>query len=279
MSSDKFESRVLREIREGRVATCFKLNLTDPRVVEIAALAGNSCVWLCNEHVPNDWLNLEHMIRAARVHDMDTIVRVSKGSYSDYLKPLEAGANAIMVPHVTSAEEARKVVELVRFHPLGRRPADGGNVDGRFCFMPLKEYLQTANREQFIVLQIESPEGLANLEEIAAVPGYDCLFFGPGDFLHLSGKPGEVSDPIVDAARRQIEDAARRHGKFCMAIGYRDKPSVMQKRNYGIVTLGADILSLGEVLTGAVTEFENQEDPLSKERHVITSVYSNLGEP
>lgn len=274
MLLNKFESRVLREIREGKVATCFKLNLMDPRVVEIAALAGNSCVWLCNEHVPNDWLNLEHMTRAARIYGMDTIVRVSKGSYSDYLKPLEAGAAGIMVPHVNSAEEARKVVDLVRFHPLGHRPADGGNVDGRFCFMPLKEYMNTANREQFIILQIESPEGLANLEEIAAVPGYDFLFFGQGDFLHLSGKPGEIGDPVVEIARRKVEDAARRHGKLCMALGYRDKPELMRQRNYGIVTLGADIISLGEALVEAVTEFECQDDPDLARQRPATSIYA-----
>ncbi|MDZ4287695.1 MAG: aldolase, partial [Prosthecobacter sp.] len=80
-------SRILREIRAGKRATVFKLNLIDPRIVELAGLSGASAVWLCNEHVPNDWLNLEHQVRAAKLHDMDTIVRVSKGSYSEYVKP------------------------------------------------------------------------------------------------------------------------------------------------------------------------------------------------
>jgi len=61
-------------------------------------------VWLCNEHVPNDWLNLEHQIRAAKLFDMDTIVRVSKGSYSEYIKPFECDATGIMVPHIASAD-------------------------------------------------------------------------------------------------------------------------------------------------------------------------------
>ena len=123
-------SRMLRELRAGQCPTVLKLNLIDTRVVELAGLAGASAVWLCNEHVPNDWLNMEHMIRAAKLYDMDTIVRVSKGSYSEYVKPFEADATAIMVPHVASAEEARRIVEMTRFHPLGRRPIDGGNMDG-----------------------------------------------------------------------------------------------------------------------------------------------------
>src|SRR5687767_9799741 len=112
-------SRLLRELRAGQVPTCFKMNLADPRIIELAGLSGASAVWICNEHVTNDWFNIEHQVRAAKLHDMDTIVRVEKGSYSDYIKPFEADATAIMVPHVTTAEEAAHVVSMTRFHPLG----------------------------------------------------------------------------------------------------------------------------------------------------------------
>jgi len=87
-------SRVLRDIREGRQAACVKINITHPNVVELAGLAGASAVWLCNEHGPNDWQTIEHCIRAAKLHDMDTILRVSKGSYSDYIKAFEADAGS-----------------------------------------------------------------------------------------------------------------------------------------------------------------------------------------
>ncbi len=90
-------------------------------------------VWLCTEHVPNDWLSLENQIRAARIHDVDALVRVGRGSYSDYIRPFEAGAAGIIVPHVANEEEARQIVEWVRFHPAGKRALDGGNVDGNFA--------------------------------------------------------------------------------------------------------------------------------------------------
>src|SRR4051812_35339570 len=82
-------SRVLEKLRKGETAVAMKFNLSDPRVIELAGTCGMDAAWLCNEHVPNDWVNLESQVRAARVHDMDTIVRVSKGSYSDYVKPFE----------------------------------------------------------------------------------------------------------------------------------------------------------------------------------------------
>src|SRR5436190_12989674 len=113
------QSRLLKKIRAGQIPTCLKLNLGDPRVVELAGLAGADSVWICNEHVPNDWLNVEHMIRAARIYDMDCIVRVSKGAYSEYVKPFEAGAAGIMVPHVATPGEARQIVGMTRFQPLG----------------------------------------------------------------------------------------------------------------------------------------------------------------
>ena len=105
-------SRILRELRAGQNPGTLKMNLNDPRLVELAGLARAAGVWLCNEHVPNDWVNLENQGRAARLHDMDSIVRVCKGSYSDYVKPFEMDATGIMVPHVTTADEARKIVEM-----------------------------------------------------------------------------------------------------------------------------------------------------------------------
>ncbi|MEI6337235.1 MAG: hypothetical protein WCQ57_01470 [Verrucomicrobiota bacterium] len=129
-------SRVLRDIREGRQASCVKINITHPNVVELAGLAGASAVWLCTEHVPNNWQNIEHCIRAAKVYDMDKIARVSKGAYSNYIKAFEADTSGIIIPHVKSAVEARRIVEQCRFNPVGKRALDGRNVDGIFCQMP-----------------------------------------------------------------------------------------------------------------------------------------------
>jgi len=145
-------SRLLARLRQGELATSFKVNLNDPRIIEIAGLCGCDAVWICGEHVPNDWTNLEHQIRAARLHDMDSLVRVAKGSYSDYVRPLEADATGIIVPHVVSADEARQIVDWVRFQPVGRRAMDGGNTDGRYCLAPLADYIRHSNDERLVIL-------------------------------------------------------------------------------------------------------------------------------
>jgi len=252
-------SRILRDLKAGKTPTCFKLNLSDPRIIELCGLAGASAVWICNEHVSNDWFNLENQIRAAKLCDLDSIVRVEKGSYSDYVKPFESDATAIMVPHMRTAEEARQIVAMTRFHPLGKRALDGGNVDGCYCQVPLAEYLAHSNSQRLLIFQIESPEGLENVDDIAAVQGFDCLLFGPGDFSHLLGKPGELSAPEVLEARRRVGTAARAHGKLAMAPGLLAPREVLESEGYQVITVGADVLGLGEYFKAQLTAFEHPQ--------------------
>jgi 4-hydroxy-2-oxoheptanedioate aldolase len=248
-------SRILRELRAGQNSTVIKLNMGDPRIVELAGLAGASAVWLCNEHVPNDWLNLEHQIRAAKLYDMDTIVRVNKGGYSEYVKPFECDATGIMVPHITSADEARNVVDMVRCRPLGSKPLDAGNMDGLFCQVPLGEYAQHCNTEKFVILQIESPEALEKVEEIAAVPGFDMLLFGAGDFSHRIGKLGQATHPDVVAARKRVHAAALKNGKHVAVASLFGQKDQLIEEGTRIFTLGADVLELGNAFHKLVTDF------------------------
>ncbi len=249
------QSRVLAALRAGRSATCFKLNLSDPRIAEIGCVNGVDAIWLCNEHVPNQWLNMENQIRAAKLYGIDTFVRVEKGSYSDYIRPFEADATGILVPHVSTADEARQIVAWVRFKPVGRRPIDGGNADAKFCAVPLQEYIAHSLREQFVILQIESPEALENLEDIAAVPGFDMLCFGPGDYSHLIGKPGQVTAPEVVAARQRIARAARQNGKFAMASGMMAPRQALENEGHSLFNIGADVVGLSDYVRKNVQSF------------------------
>lgn len=237
-------SRVKRLLREGHLPNVLKINLSDPRIIEIAGLCGMDAVWLCTEHVPNDWLSLENQIRAARVHDVDTLVRVGRGSYSDYIRPFEAGATGIIVPHVNNEDEARQIVEWVRFHPVGKRALDGGNIDGNFCLTPSSEYIEHSNEERLVILQIESPEALVEVEKIAAVPGFDGLLFGPGDFSHRIGRIGQLRIPEVAAARKRVAAAALNNGKFAMTAGLIADFSELVAEGYRVIGIGADVVAI-----------------------------------
>lgn len=237
-------SRVLSKMRQGGLASCIKINLGCPRSTEIAAMCGFDCVWLDMEHVPNDWAIIEHQIRSAKIYDTDTLVRVARGSYSDYIKPLEADAAGIMVPHLMSLADAKNVVRQCRFHPIGRRPLDGGNSDGSFCMIDMDEYIKSANKERFVVVQIEDPEPLDDLEAIAELPGIDMIFFGPGDFSQGIGTPGQWDNPLIAATRRRIAEVCQAKGKFAGTVGGPDSVTELREMGYQFISVGADVVAL-----------------------------------
>ena len=248
-------SRVLEKLRAGGAASCIKLNLDNARVAELAAMSGMDCLWLDLEHVASDWAVLEAQIYAAKAYDVDVMVRVARGSYSDYIRPLELDAAGIMVPHIMSLEDARRVIQMTRFHPLGRRPIDGGNADGAYAQIPVGEYIRRANEDRFIIFQIEDPEPLAEIDAIAALPGLDMLFFGPGDFSHGLGVPGDFRHPELIKARKRVADAALAAGKFAGTSGAVGGIREFLEMGYRFLAIGADVLGLGPYFNGLVKEF------------------------
>ncbi len=257
------KSRVLRKLRNGETAVSIKLNLSDPRAAEIAAMCGFDCLWLDMEHVPTDWDVIENQIRSAKIYDVDTVVRIAKGPYSDYIQPLEADAAGIMVPHLMSLAEAKEIVRQTRFHPLGLRPVDGGNSDGKFCMVDMKEYLQTANRERFVIVQIEDPEPMDEIEEIVKVEGIDMLLFGPGDFSQAIGKPGQFDAPEISDARKKIAEVSRAAGKFAGTVGSPANFHELVDMGYQFINLGADVIALWtyyrDILSKTVSAEPNKE--------------------
>ena len=252
---DMRKSRVLRQMRNGKVATCTKLNLSDPRAAEIAAMCGFDCIWIDLEHVPNNMKDVEDAVRAAKIYDVDVLTRVSKGCYSDICRPLEGDSTGVMVPHLMSLEEARQIVYYTKFYPIGRRPLDGGNADGAYCLVDANDYIKQANAERFTVVQIEDPEPLAQLEEIAALPGIDMLFFGPADFSQGIGAPNSA-DPRIDETRRLVAKVARKHGKFAGTVGGPGNFDDLVAMGYTFISTGADVVALWKYfqeIAGAVS--------------------------
>lgn len=237
------KSRVLRKMREGKVATCTKLNLSDPRAAEIAAMCGFDCLWVDLEHVPNSMACVEDTVRAAKGYDVDVLTRVSKGCYSDFCRPLEADSTGVMVPHLMSLKEAKEIVYYTKFHPIGRRPIDGGNADGKYCLVDAQDYIKEANEERFVVVQIEDPEPMAELEEICALPGIDMIFFGPADFAQGIGDPSG-KDSRIDEARRLVASTARKHGKFAGTVGGPANFDALVDMGYTFISTGADVVAL-----------------------------------
>lgn len=255
------KSRVLEKLRAGDVVSCFKVNLTDNRVCELAAISGFDCVWVDMEHVGQDWSTLASGVWATKAHGCDIMVRVSRGGYSDYVRPLEADATGIMVPHIMSLADARTVVDMTRFHPVGRRPIDGGNADGAYTAMGFQDYLREANEQRFVVLQIEDPEPLEDLDKIAALEGFDMLFFGPADFSQGIGAPGEWSHPKLTETRRRVAEVARAHGKYAGTVGSPANVSDLTALGYRFISVGADVVGLKNYCSDLLKPFQEGSSP------------------
>ena len=237
-------SKTLEMLRAGKTVISTKCNTSDPRVVEIAAMMGFPCIWVDTEHTANDYFVTEKQIMAAKMYDADVLVRIPRGSYSEYIRPLELDAAGIMVPHVMSVEEAKEIVRMTRFHPIGRRPVDGGNADAKYCMVPTHEYTQQANDQRFVILQIEDPEAMEQIDAIAAVEGFDMLFFGPADYSHAIGVPGQMDHPEVVAGFRRVAEAAKKHGKFAGTVGTKANAAERLAMGYQFMNIGADVVAL-----------------------------------
>ena len=209
-------SLVLEKLRAGKVALLTSITLgPSTQAVEVAGRAGLDGVWIDMEHRSLSQHEAAEMINAARIVDTDAMVRIRKGEgYTSFFRPFEDGASGIMVPHVKSREEAEWVVLNAKYPPLGRRGCDTFMPDADVGFSDPLVYLEHANRETFVVIQIEDAEALGHLDEIASVPGLDVLFIGPADLSISLGVPFQTDSAPYRQAVQQIRQAAERHGKW-----------------------------------------------------------------
>lgn len=232
-------SKIKSKLKKGEPVLVTALALADPTLFELVSLLGFDGIWMDLEHHPISVETAGHLTRAARVGTADVMARPAKGEFLRLGRLLEVGVQGIMYPRCDNAEEARELVAWSKFAPVGRRGLDSGNSDNPFGFTPLEHYVGEANEQTFLVVQIESPEALDQVEAIAAVEGVDVIFFGPGDFSVLSGIPGQFNHPRLADATRRIAAAATANGK---AWGM---PTPTPERTKELLGLGARFLAHG----------------------------------
>lgn len=206
-------STVRQKLTRNEEVLTAKVCYADPELVELVATAGFDAIWLCLEHKRLDPALVYSLIQACRLAGVDALVRIKPAVHADVLWLLESGARGLMIPRVRNIEEVREVVAAMKFFPLGRRGADVVHADSAFGRAALPDYLASANRETFLVVQIEEPDVLPHLDAIAGISGVDVLFVGPGDLSLGFGQPGAHAGSEVMQVVDAVAAAARRHGK------------------------------------------------------------------
>ncbi len=207
------KSRLRQKLASGGAARIAALGSHIPYFPHMAAHFGFDAVWVCAEHHPWDARETAAMIAQHHLADIDCIWRPATTERAALSRLLEDGAAALMMPMVNDAERARHLVNATKFPPIGDRGLDGSGLDGDFYLNRAGGYCEHANRETLLVLQIESPKALENVESIAAVPGVDALFIGPGDLSMRLGCAGSITEKKIHAAAEKVAAACEKHGK------------------------------------------------------------------
>lgn len=194
-----------QSILAGRRQIGFWLSLGSAAVAEVVAGAGYDWVMIDAEHGPND---LATVIDQLRVLDAGPATPIVRPAWNDPVlikRLLDAGAPALLVPFVRSADEAAQAVAATRYPPRGIRGVATSQRASRWG--QRADYVQRYEQELCVIVQLETAASLAALEAIAAVPGVDALFIGPSDLAADMGHLGEPGHPEVQAA---IADAVAR---------------------------------------------------------------------
>lgn len=206
------KSKTLAKIRAGKPVRMCALGHFNPAYVQQAALHKFDCIWLDMEHRMIDPREVQSLMAFFHMADIDCMLRAPTLEKTQLYRYLEDGATGLMIPHVATAEKARMLVDATKFPPIGGRGLDGAGLDTDFMQHSLEDYVAHANRETFLVVQIESPEAVDNVDEIAAVEGVDGMFVGPGDLgLRINCDPENLLS--LEASIEKVAQAAKRHGK------------------------------------------------------------------
>lgn len=204
------KSKTLARIRNNEpIRTCC-LGHYIPAYVCHAARAGYDCIWLDLEHRAMTIREIQALLAFSHLYDIDIMLRPPTLEKTGLYRCLEDGAAGILIPHVSTPEKARMLVDAVKFPPIGDRGLDNASLDADFLIHDPDEYVAWANRETFLAVQIETPEAVHNAEAIAALEGVDILFVGPGDLGLRLRQSGEMT---IDEAWEIVATASRKHGK------------------------------------------------------------------
>ena len=201
-------NRMKEKILRGEPALGCSVMFPSPQVVEMLGYAGFDWVLIDCEHGSIGPGDVEVMAMAADAAGITPIARPRTNSASDIQAVMDRGVMGVQVPHVNTAEDARRAVAAVKFGPgAARGLAAGTRPDNWGLGAKMPDFAERANAQSLVCVQLEHAEALKNIDAILAVDGVDVFFIGPSDLSQSMGYPGNPKEPVVAKA---IDDALAR---------------------------------------------------------------------
>lgn len=224
---------------------------------EILGELGFDFVVIDAEHAPFDRLTIDRILVAARAFNVAALVRVARNDPASILAALDDGATGILVPHVTNAEQARRVVAASRYR-AGRRGFSNSPRAGGYGRADVWEHVDAADRSVAALAMIEDPEALQCLDEILQTPGLDAAFIGRGDLTVALGA-ASTDAPQVRSAVEQISAAARGAGRpLCAHVSGIDGGEMRWLKSLGVTAfiVSSDQGLMRRAAAGVLTDFQ-----------------------
>jgi 2-keto-3-deoxy-L-rhamnonate aldolase RhmA len=224
-----------------------------PGIPRLMAHTGAEFAIYDMEHTGMSFETLRMLAAASRGPSPVPMCRVPATEYHFMARALDVGMLGLMIPMMESAEQARRVVEATRYPPHGRRGAGFGMAQDDYERASLDDKIAAANERTFIIAQIESPDGLENLEAIGATDGIDCLWIGHNDLSIQMGIPGQFTSQAFQDAMARVAEVADKNGKPCgVAAGSIEMAEEWMSKGYRAIAYGADHRLFADGLTSGI---------------------------
>lgn len=225
-------------LKDGQRQIGCWMSIGEAAPAEMMGTAGFDWLVIDGEHAPNDIRSIRDQLMALSTSDSHPVVRVPVGETWIIKQVLDAGAQTVLVPMVETADQAREIVRACQYPPHGTRGV-GASLARATRFGSVSEYIQTADQEICLLLQVENRAGIAALDEILQVEGVDGVFIGPSDLATDMGYQGDTTHPAVNQV---ITDAMAK-------IAASDKASgilgTTEKTTQSYLQMGAQFLAVG----------------------------------
>ncbi|EPQ29222.1 uncharacterized protein PFL1_03509 [Pseudozyma flocculosa PF-1] len=252
-------NHLARRLRNGQLGTAITARLVDKiDMASLAYVSGWHSVLIDLEHSVIGQEAAIQLTRACILAGIAPVIRVPQGDAAWLGRALDAGAQGVIVPHVDTADEARRIVQQARHFPRGHRSFTYSFPSLHHQNLPPQQAFDYIDSETLVFCMLESRTAIANAEEIAAVEGFDVLLIGSADLTTDMGISCQFDHPDYDAAVLRVCDVAKRHGKIVGLGGIQGRPDLLKR----YIDHGARFIMGGADWGMLLAAFQNQQKSL-----------------
>ena len=217
-------------------------DVRSPSIGQIMALAGCNFLFFDMEHGPFNLETIADMVRVTRLAGVTPLVRVPDAEYHLMCRPLDVGAQGIMIPRVETKTQVEHIIECTLYPPLGRRGCSVNKGHNDFASQELWEFSQQANQENLIILQIERRRAVEGIEELLSVPGVGAAVIGPNDMaLSLGIRSDDMLGALEEPIQHVLEACLARHIPCGIHISNLEWLAEWQRRGMQLLCYSSDI--------------------------------------